>query len=109
MIVTTTATVEGASVYQYLGIVTGEVTLGINIVRDMGAGIRNIVGGRSKGYEDEILRGRDQAIAEMVQRAMERGADAVIGVDMDYESLGTGGMLLVTAAGTAVKLGPPRA
>lgn len=105
IIVTTTATIEGRPITQYLRVVTGEVTLGINIIRDMGAGFRNIFGGRSQGYEEEIAQGRETALAEMVDRAIALGADAVVGVDIDYEALGDGGMLMVAASGTAVKLG----
>lgn len=102
MIVTTTSTIEGHPVQQYLRVVTGEVTLGINVIKDMGAGLRNIFGGRSQGYEDEILKGRETALAEMVQRAQQLGANAIVGVDIDYEALGDGGMLMVACSGTAV-------
>ena len=107
MLVTTTTAVEGQPVRDYLGIVTGEAILGANIFRDLFAGIRDIVGGRSAAYEQELRRARDLAIAEMTQQAAERGAGAVIGVDIDYETIQVGqggGMLMVTAAGTAVRL-----
>ena len=107
MIVTTTTVVERQPVCDYLGIVTGEAILGANIFRDLFAGIRDIVGGRSGAYEQELRRARDIAIAEMTQQAGERGATAVIGVDIDYETIQVGqggGMLMVTAAGTAVRL-----
>ena len=107
MIVSTTNAVEGQPVQQYLGIVTGEAILGANIFRDLFAGIRDIVGGRSAAYEQELRKARDLAIAEMAQQAQERGATAVIGVDLDYETIqvgGGGGMLMVTASGTAVRL-----
>jgi uncharacterized protein YbjQ (UPF0145 family) len=107
MIVTTTNAVEGQPVQQYLGIVTGEAILGANIFRDLFAGIRDIVGGRSAAYEEELRKARDLAISEMAQQAQERGATAVIGVDLDYETIqvgGGGGMLMVTASGTAVRL-----
>ncbi|HIW76652.1 MULTISPECIES: YbjQ family protein [Gordonibacter] len=105
MIITTTPTVEGYRVTGYYGIVFGEVITGINILRDFGAGIRNIVGGRSEGYEQELLQARADALQELEQRAAEMGAHAVIGVDMDYEVLGQGGnMIMVTASGTAVTL-----
>lgn len=104
MIVTTTGNVEGYSVTNYLGIVAGETILGINAFKDIAAGFRNIVGGRSGKYEEELRKGRDTAILELQQRAQEMGADAVLGVKVDYETVGQG-MLMVTAAGTAVKLG----
>ena len=104
MIVTTTANVDGREVEEYLGIVFGEVITGINFLRDFGAGIRNIVGGRSEGYEQELLQARTEALAELEQRAAAMGAHAVVGVDIDYEVLGQGNMLMVTASGTAVTL-----
>lgn len=105
MIVTTTANVDGREVEEYLGIVFGEVITGINVLRDIGAGLRNFFGGRSEGYEQELLSARQQALQEMEQRGAERGADAILGVDMDYEVLGAdGSMLMVTASGTAVRL-----
>ena len=103
MIVTTTPSVEGRSVSTYHGIVFGEVITGINMFKDFAAGIRNIVGGRSASYEEELTKARTEALAELARRAGELGANAVVGVDVDYESLGTdGGMLMVTASGTAV-------
>ncbi len=106
MIITTTNTVEGRQVRTYQGIVFGEVITGINVLKDIGAGLRNFFGGRSQGYEEELLNARTQALQEMEQRASQLGADAVIGVKMDYEVLGTdNGMLMVTCSGTAVKLG----
>ena len=102
MIVTTTPSVDGYRVSGYYGIVFGEVITGINFLRDFGAGIRNIVGGRSEGYEEELMQARTQAIAEMEQRAAALGAHAIIGVDVDYEVLGQGNMLMVSASGTAV-------
>ena len=104
MIVTTTPSVEGYKVAGYYGIVFGEVITGINFLRDFGAGIRNIVGGRSQGYEEELQQARTEALAELEQRAAALGAHAVIGVDVDYEVLGQGNMLLVSASGTAVTL-----
>ena len=107
MIISTTNAVEGQPVQQYLGIITGEAILGANIFRDLFAGIRDIVGGRSAAYEEELRKARDLAISEMAQQAQERGATAVIGVDLDYETIqvgGGGGMLMVTASGTAVRL-----
>lgn len=103
MIITTTNQVEGFRVAEYQGIVFGEVITGINMFKDIGAGLRNVFGGRSKGYEDELLAAREEALAEMAQRAERLGADAVIGMKMDYEVLGSdNGMLMVTCSGTAV-------
>ena len=101
--VTTTGGVEGRNVTAYLGIVAGESILGVNVFKDITAGFRNIVGGRSGKYEEELRKGRDTAVEEMVERATEMGADAVIGVKVDYETVG-GQRLMVTACGTAVKL-----
>ena len=105
MIVTTTPNVEGRPVQEYLGIVTGEAILGANIFRDFLAGVRDIVGGRSGSYEEILRSGRQTAIDEMSAEAASRGANAVVGVDLDYETVGTNGsMLMVTASGTAVRL-----
>lgn len=105
MIVTTTGSVEGRTISAYEGIVFGEVIAGINVFKDIGAGLRNVFGGRSQGYEDEIFDARNQALDEMVERAERIGADAVIGVKMDYETLGSdNGMIMVTCSGTAVRL-----
>ena len=104
MNVTTTNSVDGYRVSGYYGIVFGEVITGINFLRDLGAGIRNLVGGRREGYEQELMRARSEALQELEQRAASLGARAVIGVDMDYEVLGQGNMLMVTASGTAVTL-----
>lgn len=103
MIVTTTPTIEGRPASQYLGIVTGEAILGANIFRDLFAGIRDIVGGRSAAYEEELGKARRTALAEMQDEARRLGADAVVGVDLDYEVINN--MLMVSASGTAVKLG----
>ena len=98
MIVTTTPTVEGTPVTQYLR---------VNFIKDMAAGFRNLVGGRSQTYEGELIQARETALAEMVQRAQELGAEGVVGVDIDYETLGSdNGMLMVTASGTAVRFSP---
>ena len=103
MILTTTSQLDGRPVVRYLGIVTGEAILGANIFRDLFAGIRDIVGGRSGGYEKELQRARRIALEELEERATELGANAMIGVDLDYEVLGGGnGMLMVSASGTAV-------
>lgn len=104
MIVTTTPSIEGRRITDYGGIVFGEVITGINVVRDMAASLRDIFGGRARAYEEELARAREDAIAEMAQRAQDIGADAVVGVKLDCEALGTGGMLMVTASGTAVRL-----
>lgn len=106
MIVTTTPSVDGKNLSEYLGIVTGEAILGANMFRDLFASIRDIVGGRSAAYERELNNAREIAINEMVEKAKNLGADAVVGVDLDYEVLGQAqGMLMVSASGTAVKFG----
>lgn len=106
MILSTTPTIEGRTITEYKGVVFGEVISGVNFLRDIAASIRNFVGGRSGSYEDELIKARTQAMDEMASRAMMLGADAVVGIDIDYEVLGEGGgMLMVTASGTAVKLG----
>ncbi len=103
MISTTTGSVEGKRIVAYKGIVFGEVISGVNFLRDFSAGLTNFFGGRSNSYEEELQQARDAAISEMEQRAAARGANAVIGVDIDYEILGTGNnMLMVSASGTAV-------
>ncbi len=104
MLISTTTSIEGRPVSAYLGVVAGETILGANIFRDIGAQIRNITGGRATGYEKELRKGRDEAMSEMTNAATELGADAIIGVDIDYETVG-GSMLMVTVSGTAVKLG----
>ncbi|HOJ05902.1 MAG TPA: heavy metal-binding domain-containing protein [Bacteroidota bacterium] len=105
MIVTTTHGVEGKTIVEYKGIVTGEAILGANIFKDIFAGIRDIVGGRSATYENELRNAKDIALREMQERAEALGANAIVGVDLDYENLGaSGGMLMVTASGTAVLL-----
>ena len=106
MILTTTPTVEGRTITEYKGVVFGEVVAGVNFIKDFTASIRNIVGGRSGSYEEELIKARTQAMDEMANRAYILGADAVVGIDIDYEVLGpNNGMLMVTASGTAVKLG----
>ena len=106
MILTTTSMVEGRPATQYLGIVTGEVIVGANIFKDLFAGVRDIVGGRSGAYESTLRSARDQAFAEVEADATRLGANAVIGIDIDYEVIGKGGsMLMVTVSGTAVRLG----
>lgn len=103
MIITTTPTVSGHNIIDYKGIVFGEVVTGINVVKDIGAGLRNFFGGRSGGYENELLKARNEALAELEQRAVAVGGNAVVGVDVDYEVLGAGNnMLMVSVTGTAV-------
>lgn len=103
MIITTTPNIEGKTIQEYKGIVTGEAILGANIFKDLFAGIRDIVGGRSATYENELRNAKDIALKEMAERASALGANAIVGVDLDYENLGaSGGMLMVTASGTAV-------
>ena len=105
MIVTTTPTVEGKQIVEYLGPVAGECVLGANLFRDLFASIRDIVGGRAGGYQKVLRDGRHMATEDMVEEARALGADAVVGVDLDYESLGEGNsMLMVSANGTAVRL-----
>ena len=106
MIVTTTTSVEGRPVQQYLGVVTGEVIVGANIFKDLFAGIRDIVGGRAGSYEKTLRSARNPAFEELEAEAARVGGNAVIGVDIDYEVIGKeGSMLMVTVSGTAVRLG----
>jgi uncharacterized protein YbjQ (UPF0145 family) len=105
MILSTTPNVEGRPARDYLGIVTGEVIVGANIVKDLFAGIRDIVGGRSGAYEGTLRDARNQALDELAAEAEALGADAVVGIDLDYEVVGANGsMLMVSASGTAIKL-----
>jgi len=103
MIVTTTPSIEGRTVSGYLGVVTAQGVLGVNVFKDVAAGMRNILGGRSKSYENELSSGVSDSLVELEEQAGRLGADAVIGVDIDYESVGTN-MLMISASGTAVKL-----
>lgn len=104
MLLTTTNTIEGKEITQYFGIVTGETIIGANVFRDFFASIRDIVGGRAGSYEEVLRKAKDTALQEMSQQAAQMGANAVIGIDLDYETVGdTGSMLMVTAAGTAVR------
>ncbi|MCW2335915.1 uncharacterized protein YbjQ (UPF0145 family) [Sphingobium sp. B2D3A] len=108
MIVTTTNNIDGRTVQRYCGVVTGEVIVGANLFRDLFASVRDIVGGRAGAYEEVLSRAREEAMAEMRQRAAAAGGNAIIGVDLDYEVLGSGGsMLMVSATGTAVLLTDP--
>jgi uncharacterized protein YbjQ (UPF0145 family) len=105
VIVSTTPTIEGKEISQYLGLVSGEAILGTSIYRDIFAGIRDLVGGRSAEYEEELAKAKDIAVEEMVNRAEALGGNAVVGVDLDYESIivgSSGSMLMVSASGTAV-------
>ncbi len=103
MRVTTTATLQDRRIVDYKGVVSGEAILGANIFKDLFAGIRDVVGGRSAAYEEELRRAKEMAMQEMVQQPVDLGANAVIGVDLDYETVGQNGcMLMVAAAGTAV-------
>ena len=105
MIITTTPAIEGKKIVEYKGIVFGEVISGVNMVKDMMAGLTNIFGGRSNTYETELINARQNALKEMEERAFQLGANAVVGVDIDYEVLGAdNGMLMVTASGTAVRV-----
>lgn len=103
MIITTTPSIEGKEIREYRGIVFGEVVSGVNFVKDFAASLSDMFGGRSSTYEDELVNARTRALAEMEVRAVQLGANAVVGVDIDYEVLGSGnGMLMVTVSGTAV-------
>ena len=105
MIVTTTPTIQGRNISEYRGIVTGEAIIGANIFKDFFAGVRDIVGGRSAAYESELRNAREIALAEMAEVAQQKGGNAVVGVDLDYEVVGQGGsMLMVSASGTAVSI-----
>ena len=105
MITSTTPTLQGKTIAEYLGLVSGEAILGANVVRDFLAGISDIVGGRSQAYEQELGTAREIAVAEMTQAATRLGANAVVGIDIDYETIGQGGsMMMVSMSGTAVTL-----
>ena len=103
MLITTTPGIEGKRIKQYLGVVTGEAILGANVFKDFFASIRDVIGGRSAAYEQELRKARDIALAEVKQAAAELGANAIVGVDLDYETVGgQGSMLMVSVSGTAV-------
>jgi len=105
MLLSTTPQIEGKTISDYKGVVVGEAILGTNIFRDMFAGIRDIVGGRSGAYEKELAKAREIAFSELEQRATELGANAVVGIDIDYEVVGKdGSMMMVSVSGTAVNL-----
>ena len=103
MLITTTPNIEGKRITRYYGIVSGETIIGANIFRDFFASIRDVIGGRSNSYEEVLRKAKDSALREMEEQAMRMGANAVIGVDLDFETVGqNGSMLMVTASGTAV-------
>ena len=103
MIVTTTPTIEGHTIKEYKGLVSGEVIFGMNFLKDIGASLRDFFGGRTESYESAMLEGRETAQKEMLQRAREMGANAIVGIDIDYETIGANGsMLMVAVSGTAV-------
>jgi uncharacterized protein YbjQ (UPF0145 family) len=102
LLLTTTSLIDGKTIAKYHGIVTGEAILGANIFRDLFAGIRDIVGGRSAAYEKELRAAKEIAIQEMTEQARALGANAIVGIDLDYETVGQGSMLMVSASGTAV-------
>ncbi len=103
MLLTTTPSIEGKTIKEYKAIVTGETIIGANIFKDFLAGIRDVIGGRSGSYERVLREAKETSMSEMIQRAKQYGADAIIGIDIDYESLGkNGGMLMVSTSGTAV-------
>lgn len=105
MLTTTTPNFEGKKIVRYLGIVTGEVIVGANFIKDMAAGFTDFFGGRASLYEEELIKAKDAAVQEMEQRAMELGANAIVGIDLDYETVGSNGsMLMVAVSGTAVVL-----
>lgn len=104
MITTTTNNIEGRPVQQYLGVISAEAIIGANIFKDLFAGIRDIVGGRSGTYERVLQEGKQTAMAELEQKGRSMGANAIIGIDLDFETVGTGNMLMVIASGTAVKI-----
>ena len=105
MILTTTPTIEGRTITEYKGVVFGEVISGVNFIKDIKASFRDFVGGRSGSYEEELISARTQALNELAERARQMNADAVVGIDLDYEVLGqSSSMLMVSASGTAVKL-----
>jgi uncharacterized protein YbjQ (UPF0145 family) len=105
MLLSTTSLIDGKRITNYHGLVSGEAILGANVFRDLFAGIRDIVGGRSAAYEKELRRAKEIAIQEMSEQARAMGANAIIGIDLDYETVGGGSMLMVSASGTAVTVG----
>lgn len=105
MLLTTTPTIQGQEIKEYLGIVTGETIIGANFMKDFLAGIRDIIGGRSSSYEKVLREGKETSLKELEERAQQMGANAVVGIDLDYETVGAqGSMLMITCSGTAVKI-----
>jgi len=104
MLLTTTNTLDGYKIQEYLGIVSGETIIGANMIKDFFAGIVDIVGGRSGGYEQVLIEAKETAMQEMQEKAEQLGANAIIGIDLDYETVGKGTMLMVVACGTAVRI-----
>jgi uncharacterized protein YbjQ (UPF0145 family) len=102
MLMTTTSTLDGMKISKYLGVVTGETIMGANIIRDFMASITDIVGGRASAYEQSLVEAKRIAMEEMTEQARQMGANAIIGIDLDYETVGQGSMLMVSASGTAV-------
>lgn len=102
MILSTTPSLENKPIKKYLGLVAGETIIGANVFKDVFAAIRDVVGGRSSSYEQVLREAKNSAIAEMTQQAQEKGANAIVGIDLDYETVGQGSMLMVVATGTAV-------
>ena len=103
MLISTTPTIEGQPIKQYLGIVTGETIIGANAIKDFMAGLTDFFGGRSTTYEKVLIEAKESALAELQQRAAQKGANAIVGIDLDYETVGAnGGMLMVTVSGTAI-------
>jgi uncharacterized protein YbjQ (UPF0145 family) len=102
MLMTTTSTLDGVKVSKYLGVVSGETIMGANIIRDFMASITDIVGGRASAYEQSLVEAKRIAMDEMIEQARQMGANAIIGIDLDYETVGQGSMLMVSASGTAV-------
>ncbi len=106
MLLTTTSVLEGMRITRYIGIVTGETIIGANIVRDFMAGITDIIGGRASAYEKSLVEAKQIALNEMIEDARVKGANAIIGIDLDYETVGQGSMLMVSVSGTAVMVEP---
>lgn len=104
MICVTTPSIEGHPIREYYGIVTAETIIGANVFRDFAAGIRDFFGGRSGSYETVLIKAKETALAELEERASKLGANAIVGVDLDYETVGTGSMLMVVVSGTAVRI-----
>lgn len=105
MLLSTTPTIEGQPIQQYFGVVSGEVIIGANFFKDFAASLHDIFGGRASSYENTLCEAKEKAMAEMSQRAMKMGANAIVGIDLDYETIGqSGSMLMVSCSGTAVRI-----